>query len=456
MIFLALFFHAAAWPQALCLAWAQDNGEVQDKRLVVGAAGRKQIIEEISKHLLDEYLYPKVAEQIVEHLREKLNSGAYDAITSLHEFAQRLSVDLKAINNDSHLRVEVITREFKPTAQTKEMREQRWQRYLETGRFENYGFNKVERLPGNIGYLDIWKLYFPYDDDGSLVGAQTAYAAMAFLANVDALIIDVRKNVGGRGEMLHLLCSYFFPRPIHYGTKIDQRRDTITQYWTYAGVPGVRMTNTPIYVLTSKDTGSGGEELPFVLKNQGRAVIVGETTSGGAHATHSVPLPELGIDVYIPHGTMVDPVSGKDWEGVGVEPDIAVPAEEAFEVAYTEALKNLLENETDANKRYRLEWTFKRLSADRNPIKIPVSESGLFVGTYGPRTVTFDDGALYYQRTGGSVYRLIPLGEDTFRLDGLDYFRIRFEKDNSGNVVRLVGMYESGELSISERIEDIL
>jgi C-terminal processing protease CtpA/Prc len=91
-------------------------------------------------------------------------------------------------------------------------------------------------------------------------------------------------------------------------------------------------------VLTSDRTFSGGEEFAYNLKHFGRATIVGETTVGGAHPTEPVELPRDFV-MGVPNARPVHPVTGTNWEGSGVEPDIAVPAETALEVALRRATR---------------------------------------------------------------------------------------------------------------------
>jgi C-terminal processing protease CtpA/Prc len=203
----------------------------------------------------------------------------------------------------------------------------------------NYGFFRVERLPGNVAYLDL--RVFIDTNEGS---SDTATAAMNFLAHTDALIIDLRQNRGGFPTMIQLLCSYLFgSEPVLLNTFAFRAGGRHEEWWTLPDVPGTRYgEQKPVYVLTSAETFSAGEEFAYDLQARRRATIVGEVTGGGANPGAMVPLSH-GFAAFIPFGRAVNPVTGTNWEGVGVKPDVPVPATEALRTAQVLALRSLLE-----------------------------------------------------------------------------------------------------------------
>jgi C-terminal processing protease CtpA/Prc len=214
---------------------------------------------------------------------------------------------------------------------------QAWQaeRRLEA-RLDNYGVHKVERLPGNVGYLDLHYFHRP------AWGGETMVAAINFLANTDALIIDLRQCTGGYPGMIALLCSYLFgEEPIHLDSIYWRDDDLTQQYWTLPYIPGKRFEAQPVYVLLSKVTFSGGEGFAYILKTRQRATLIGEKTDGGAHAGASYRL-HPHFEAFIPVGRTLSQVTGTNWEGVGVTPDIPLPQEQAFQTAYNLALKSVL------------------------------------------------------------------------------------------------------------------
>jgi len=197
----------------------------------------------------------------------------------------------------------------------------------------NHGFSKVERLRGNIGYLE----FLNFMDEE--LGADTVAAAMNFVNGTDALIIDMRNNGGGNPAMVALVCSYLFgPEPIHLNDLYWREGNRTDEFWTRKELSGKRYLNKDVYVLTSKRTFSGAEEFTYNLKNLKRATIIGETTGGGAHPGGGFRISEH-FGMFIPTGRAISPITKTNWEGTGVIPDISVPADQALLVARIMALK---------------------------------------------------------------------------------------------------------------------
>jgi C-terminal processing protease CtpA/Prc len=165
---------------------------------------------------------------------------------------------------------------------------------------------------------------------------------MSLVADTQALIFDLRRNGGGSPHGAIFWNSYLFPdADTHLNSIYDRESETTRQFWTLAYVPGRRYLDRPVYVLTSGDTFSGAEEFAYNLQQQHRATLIGETTRGGAHPTEPFPLTPT-LEITVPVARSVNPVSGTNWEGTGVEPDITVPAAEAFDTAYPLALRAVL------------------------------------------------------------------------------------------------------------------
>lgn len=174
--------------------------------------------------------------------------------------------------------------------------------------------------------------------DAGAAGA-TAIAAMNFLGGSDALIFDLRANGGGTPSMISSCSSYLF-EPTHLNSFYIRKEDETKQFWTQAYVPGPRLAKVPVFVLTSSRTFSGAEEFSYNLKNTKRGTIVGETTGGGAHPVRGYKVEGYDVTVAVPFGRAINPISGTNWEGKGVEPDIAVPADQALDVAYAKAARD--------------------------------------------------------------------------------------------------------------------
>ena len=198
-------------------------------------------------------------------------------------------------------------------------------------------------------------------------------------------------------------------------------------------------------MLTSAGTFSAAERFTYDLKTLKRATIVGETTGGAAHAAKKVAIKGYPLAVSVPFGRAVNPITGGNWEGTGVTPDVAAPAAEALTVAHSRALAAIAEKATDPEIKATAELLHQILEGRRNPVTLPAGELAAYVGNYGPRHVTVEDGNLYYQRGEAPKRRLLPIGNDRFLIGDLDDRLMRFDRDASGKVVRLVGLTSDGE-----------
>jgi hypothetical protein len=244
--------------------------------------------------------------------------------------------------------------------------------------------------------------------------------------------------------MIQLLLSYLFDRPTHLNDFVTRPDGRTRQYWTHAKVPGPSLSGTPVYVLTSGFTVSAAEEFAYDLKSYRRATIVGEQTGGGAHMVRLVRFPSLHAGVMVPFGRAVNPNTGTNWEGVGVTPDIRVPAEQALSAAHLDALTRLRDRAQDPNLARSYEWAMSGVVARRNAITLDTAALDACVGAYGPRQVTREGNTLFYQREGRARMRLVPAGADLFLVEGMEAFRVRFGRDPSGAIDRIIGLYEDG------------
>ena len=409
------------------------------------AAMRAEIVDSVCAALNRTYVFPEVAEQMDEFVRQQMADGAYDDLNTVGEFTGALTRDLQSISHDLHLRVGYIPPDMMAqlTADVDEDEAEARQR-AEAAR-DNFRFRRVEILTGNVGYLRF---------DGFVNAAfsgPTAVAAMNFLAHTDALIIDLRYNGGGSPSLIQLITTYFFDEPVHLNSFYIRESDSTQQFWTLTHVQGERMTDTDLYVLTSDRTFSGAEEFSYNLKNLERATIVGDTTGGGAHPVSRVIFEELSTGLGVPFGRAVNPITGTNWEGVGVIPDVAVPSAQALDKAHLMALETILEGQSDPRQAFAIEWAIAGLESKTSPVTVSPEVLASYAGSYGPRTLTLEDGSLIYQRGEGARMRAIPMGESMFRFDELDYFRIEIVTDDSGQPLKLIGHYDNGRTDESPR-----
>ncbi len=243
-------------------------------------------------------------------VRERQQRKEYDGISSAKEFARILTAHLQDVGHDKHL-VVLYSHEILPAVSTPSSEEQEKLRRFVL--FNNFGFEKVERLSGNIGYLDP-RIFVPPEES-----TETATAAMNFLANTSALIVDLRECTGGNSAMVAFLSSYFFDsQPVHLNDIYWRPTNSTFQSWTLRDVPGKRYGDKPVYILTSHKTLSAAEEFAYNLKNLKRATLVGEITGGGANPSEAHRINEHFM-IGVPSGRAINPVSGTNWEGTGVK-----------------------------------------------------------------------------------------------------------------------------------------
>lgn len=303
---------------------------------------RELVIDETLAQIKAEYVHPERYPAIEQNVRKHQEAGAYGAAGSEEEFVKLLTSHLQEISKDKHmsLRYQPNVRTLRPQAfaSTAAKREQE--------RRDNYGLRKVEILPGNVGYLDV----FHFHDDAEQ--AMEAFgAAMGFVANTDALIIDLRGHRGG-GEAMQLLASYFFDKPFTV-MELRYRGNRKVEAKSFANIPGKRYLGKPVWLLTSGRTFSAGEAFAYSMKSLKRATLVGATTRGGGNPNMMLPLRKDYL-LSIPIGESVSPVDGGSWEGVGVQPDVATDEKAALGVAHRQALERLRNQAQDEGLRASL------------------------------------------------------------------------------------------------------
>lgn len=320
----------------------------------INAADQKAVIAALSEKLKARYIFPKVADEVAAALQAKVAKGDFNQPASVGAFTDSLSKALRDLAKDGHFRVRHAPGFKEEPSDSKPLtREEVAQGRLEAAHMA-FGLQRVERLPGNVGYLEIRGF-------GPLEFVSQAYSnAMSLLAGSEALILDLRRNNGGSPESVAYLMSHFFPEgdSRHLNDIYDRPDNATRQYWTDPSV-GPRFTG-PVYVLTSKRTFSGGEDCAYDFQVQKRGTLVGETTGGGANPGGLVSVGH-GFVVFIPSGQSINPVTKTNWEHVGVSPDVAVPAADALRVAHATILRTLLPKEQDPEERQQLEALLARV-----------------------------------------------------------------------------------------------
>jgi C-terminal processing protease CtpA/Prc len=274
-----------------------------------------------------EYVDAGAAARVDASLRRSLVEGRYAGLATAEALREALTHELFEITRDRHLAVDLVP-EHAPR-DGEESREAQ-------GRRSNFGVRRVEILAGNVGYLDLGA-FFRLGEARDVVSA-----AMQLLRNADALIIDLRSNAGGSPDTVALVASYLFDMPGLPLFEIVPPGGGGGRYATEAAVLAERNGRRPVYVLTAARTFSAGEGLAFILQERHRAEVIGERTAGAANPGRPYAV-NAHFTVTVPNGRVRSAVSGGNWEGVGVTPDVAAPAADALRVAHARALRRLLE-----------------------------------------------------------------------------------------------------------------
>lgn len=410
---------------------------------------KAEVVEGVGKLLVENYIFPETAKKMEEHILQQLKKGQYNGITDVDEFARLLTQDLRSISEDLHIRVnyspEAVKRIRAGQSKSEADRERERKERLEQARQRNFGFQRVEIREGNIGYLDLRGF------SGLPEAAETIISAMNFLANADAVIIDLRQNGGGSPFTIQMMSSYFLEEYTHLNSFEWRGDDTIKQFWTLRYVPGKKMYDTDLYILTSRRTFSAAEEFTYNLKNLERATIVGETTGGGAHPGGGRIVNDY-FTVWVPSGRAINPITNTNWEGKGIEPHISVPREKALDKAHYTALEKLLKKTEDEAKKAGLKWSMDAIKARMEPIHVEPDVLQKYVGHYSRGEVVLEKGKLFI-KAGPEIMPLIPLNETCFMVEGQPNVRIEFIPDESGKSFEARAYFRDGSDEVMKRIK---
>lgn len=313
---------------------AKIGEPLEGKQTVFDAESVRTAVTTLASMVERDYFDPTMGAKVASTLREGLAKGRYANTPDLEFLANLLTSDMYAVAKDRHLSL-LVTKGLPSTpsqAPTVVMESRK-----ERGLRENFGLQKAEILPGNVGYLRLTGFYQPQE------AREAIASSMAFLSHADALIVDLRDHGGGSSQTVALFTSYLLDNPAIPLFEIARRSQaTPDQYLTESGALAHRNGTRPIFLLTSPRTSSGGEAVAFLLQERHRAEVIGEGTWGGAN---QVPPPRAvtqSFEALIPNGHTTSVLTGKNWEGVGVIPDIPVRADNALRVAHARAIQALL------------------------------------------------------------------------------------------------------------------
>ncbi len=398
----------------------------------------EQVVDSICHYLIVNFNDKDIATEISNTLRNNLANKKYSTITGYKDFAYKMHVDLYHLSKDNHcaIRYDPVT-----IAKSKESGENEFLNGVLDDKRINYGLEQVKILEGNVGYIKLDR--FPYPTEAGKI----IESAITMVSNSDALIIDLRDNVGGYLEMVQFLTACFFEDNIHINTINERSKGEAKQFWSYPYIHGNTIDSIPVYILTSKRTFSAAEWFTYVLQVNDRAMVIGENTKGGANTVGTFIL-NNNFMLFLPVSKCISPTTNTNFNNTGIVPDSLTTKAKSLNIAYEIALTKLDSSETNQSVKEEYKWTIDGLSAKNNPIIIDESTLQLYTGIYEDRNFYFKGQELFYKRKGGVEYRLLPINNSYFLLDGLDGFRLEFIFEN-GVVTAVKGRYSNGRTDLS-------
>ena len=400
---------------------------------------QRAVVSHLDVALKQNYIFPDGILAISAELDRRVQ---YEPIDS-EQFANSLTQGLIKASGDLHFSVSVDPEGVAADRRAKADGDATTQAQRDSERAANFGFRDARRLDGDLAYVR-----FDFFADPQYA-QDTAAGAMRFAEGAKGLIIDLRYNNGGVLEMAQFLMSYLYPAGKdqkffdyyykEHGVRVERSQ------WSLAAVPGQRSANIPVVVLTGSTSFSSAEWMAFSLQRLGRATVIGEQTAGGAHPVTRLPIDDWFM-LQVPFGQIRDPVKGQDFEGVGVTPDIAVPASEALLAAQ----KFLLQGRVDAGDA-DAQWAMVPVAFATSGKTASATDLDAAVGKYEGRALLRTKTGLAYHWRDRFVLALDPIGKDLFAVQGTDDYRFRLVREN-GAVTGLERVWKSGKTVTYRRL----
>ncbi len=396
------------------------------------------VIDSLTSALLKNYIYPDTAKKMSSYIKAKLKTGAYDTVNDPNKFAQALKSDLYVVYRDLHLSV-YYDPDMEKGLQSKSYMQVVTDhlQFLKFAQQQNFGFSKIEILDSNIGYVSLTRFF-----DVSEQSTETVRSVFSVLRNTNALIIDLRYNSGGEADMVKYICSFFFKEKTHINDQFEHRANKIYQYWTQPLTDSSLFFTMPLYILVNGYTYSAAEEFAYDLQNLHRATIVGEITGGAAHPVAPINISN-GFFGNIPYARAINPVSKKNWEGIGVKPDISVNTNSALDAVILSFYDRQISISKDSGIVKTAKWMRIIVNSKLHPFSISIAALKTFVGNYNGGLITVENGQLYFTATSGNKTVLVPLSQTVFTNNNR---RIEFHQNNKKNIIEMDLIYEDGQI----------
>lgn len=420
----------------------------QSPSLSLTASIKASVIENLSASLFKNYIFSDTASKMTDFLKSRLKNKEYESITDPNAFAQKLTTDLRSVYSDLHLSVSYNPQlenglKKSPGTNSSQVQEQN----LQNARQQNFGFKKAERLSGNIGYVCFDRFF-----GVNKFSTETIESAFSFLKHTNALIIDLRNNGGGSPDMVKYICSYFFKEKTHINDLYERRINKTEEYWTEPLSNSGNFPSLPLYILVNRRTFSAAEEFAYNMQSLHRATIIGETTGGGAHPVSPEPIGN-GFIGNIPYARAINPVTKKNWEGIGVKPDIQINADSALDAAVLNYYDFEIKNSKDSNSIKAIKWSRNMLNAKLYPFTVDTLTLKTYAGNFADRIVSFEKGILYFTGRDGKKTKLIAMTKTAFKIEGADNLIIEFLPTATGDVKEFAFIFEDGFTTTCKRKE---
>lgn len=388
----------------------------QHEKSAMSNATKNIVLESICSAIDSYYVLPEKAKAITDYLRRQNKSNNYNSKFTPEAFANQIMREIRSVHMDRHLRIEfdpeLESDIIKFNASSKGQNDI-LEKDILMEKAKNFNFKKIEILPANVGYIE-----FTGFSKSNPVARKTVNAAMHFVANTDALIIDLRNNFGGDGKMANEILSYFFSARTRTGKSFNRLENTWTDNYVEneTAITGGLSLTMPIYILTSSRTFSAAEGFAYTLQSFSKATIVGTPTRGGAHLTRSFSLGN-GFVGFIPYSRGENAITNTDWEGKGVIPSISLDEDNALMTAQTEILNKKLASLSDDEEKRKILWLMNFYKSKSSKIEMAASEIEKFAGKFSEFEISASGNQLLLQdvKNHKTAERLIPITKTLFQ-----------------------------------------
>jgi hypothetical protein len=407
------------------------------------------VIDSLCSRLKQAYIFPDTAVKMAQYLQAQYKKGVYANYKDPNQLAARLAGDLQAAHHDDHLRVMSLPPHPEPrrtdTTGAAQWEKEENARRLAEAQAANFSFVRAEVLTGNIGYIRFDGFTGNVDE-----ATPTVASALRFVANTRALIIDLRSNGGGSPWMVTRIESFFFPERTHMNDIVSRDEATIEMWTDPAKAEGL-IFSKPVYILACRGTHSAAEDFTYGMQSVHRAVVVGETTIGGAHPTRDFDI-AFGIFAAIPGSRSLNPYTHTDWEGTGVRPDLPAPLDKALEAAESAIFTHELQQAGTDEEKGQVQWQLNKFKAAHTTATADSSALAAYTGVYEGGLDFYIRGRDLYCRNperGGGEFKLQYFAPDQFVLD--ENVQLEFTHNPAGKVEGFRMHWSNGRISYKAR-----